>query len=184
MLTRRVVLVLALCFFAAPAWAQSLTPAQLATLKTYITNDATFNARPNDQAGATATATDLNALTTAPVFIVWKSSESIREVGKAFDGGELAGLTSLNHTRLQTLGVFLSGGISPQRANHRQFFDDIFSGAGGVNTRAALLALWKRTARRIASVFATGTGSDASPATLVFEGTVSYSDVLNARNLP
>lgn len=68
--------------------------------------------------------------------------------------------------------------------SNRAFFDDVFSGAGGTNTRAALLVLWKRLATRIEKLFATGTGSDAVPATLVFEGEVSVQDIIEARNLP
>ncbi len=40
--------------------------------------------------------------------------------------------------------------------------------------------MWKRTATRGEKVFATGTGSDASPATLNYEGAISYNDVKDA----
>lgn len=177
----RVVVVLLGLVLATPAAAQSFTDPQVATIKAAILADPALNATADTYPdGARVLAGLLNA-NASPAFIVWKSSESIREVGKAFDGGELSGLTSLNHTRLQTLGVFLSGGVSPQRANHRQFFDDIFSGAGGANTRASLLALWKRSARYIEKILATGTGSDASPGTLVFEGTITPEAAHNAR---
>jgi hypothetical protein len=88
----------------------------------------------------------------------------------------------LNHVRLQTLAIYLAGGVAPFLASIRAFFDDIFSGAGGTNTRAALLVLWKRLASRVEQLFATGTGSDAVPATLGFEGPISVNDVEAARN--
>jgi hypothetical protein len=50
-----------------------------------------------------------------------------------------------------------------------------------VNTRAALLALWKRLATRGEKLYATGTGSDAVPGTLTFEGNISARDVEEAR---
>ena len=67
-------------------------------------------------------------------------------------------------------------------ADVRQMFNDIWSGAGGANTRTSLLALWKRSALLGEKIFATGTGSDASPATLTYEGNLSYVDVMAARN--
>jgi hypothetical protein len=117
---------------------------------------------------------------TAPAFIVWKSSVSLTAIGDKINGNELEGLASLPMTRLQTIALFSPGGVNPSLADRRAFFDGVFSGAGGTNTRASLLALWKRTARRIEKLYATGTGSDASPATLVYEGTLDSSHVNDA----
>jgi hypothetical protein len=44
--------------------------------------------------------------------------------------------------------------------------------------------LWKRPALLGEKILATGTGSDASPATLGYEGNISYQDVQAARSLP
>lgn len=167
-----------------PAAAQPFTDAQKQTLKSAILGDPTLNATPNTYpAGAEQLASLLNA-EAVPDFFVWRTSVSIGEVGRNFSASELAGLTTLNHTRLQTLAIYMSGGVNPSLLSVRTFFDDVFSGAGGVSTRAALLALWKRKALRIERIFATGTGSNAVPATLVFEGTISAADAFNARNLP
>ena len=68
-------------------------------------------------------------------------------------------------------------GVNPSLAERRAFFDEVFSVAAGATTRAQLLALWKRPATRTEKIFATGTGSDASPATLTFEGSISGTDV-------
>lgn len=153
-----------------------LTTAQLQTLKTAILADPTANAFY--QAG------DLSGLAAyyngpaSPAFIVWRTLVSIGEVGRTFNATELAGLTSLNTQRLQNLAAWLEAGVNPSLATTRQFFDDVFSGAGGANTRAALLAIWKRSATRLEKVFATGTGSDAAPATLAVEGTLSYTELI------
>lgn len=166
---------------ATPAWAQ-FTPAQVTAIQAAITADPVLAAIPNTYpAGAEALAAALNA-NAAPTFTVWKTNVSIGDVGRAFNGTELAGLTTGNQTRLQTIALYLTSGVNPSISGNRAFFDDVFSGAGGTNTRAALLALWKRPARYIEKILATGTGSDASPGTIVFEGAVNPAQIHNARN--
>ncbi len=170
-----------------------LSPAQLSTLKTNITaNTATVTYAgsptqikdvPNNGDGNAAVAAWYN-LAASPSFTLWKKLVPITTVGEKFDAGELAGLTSLNTQRLQCLAAWLAMGVNPSLAGVRQFFDDVFSGAGGANTRAALLALWKRLATNFEKLFATGTGSDAVPAISAFADgtTLSAADVLNAMN--
>lgn len=159
----------------------ALTPAQLATMKADIIATPAFNSQPNNSDGAFAIAAAYN-LPASPNFTVWKTNVAINDVGQKFNGTELAGLTTANNTRLQTIAQFLVLGVNPSLTDTRQFFDDIFSGAGGTTTRANLLALWKRLATRAEKLYATGTGTDPAPATLTFEGSVSYSDVQTARN--
>jgi hypothetical protein len=161
----------------------SLTPAQLQTLKTAIAGDPTLSSQPMTSAGAASIANSMNA-NASPAFTVWKTNVAINAVGKAFNGTELGNLTSANQTRLQTIAIYLAGGVNPTLADNRAFFDDIFSGAGGAITRASLLTLWKRLATRGEKLYATGTGSDPSPATLVFEGNITSDDVQQARELP
>lgn len=161
----------------------SLSTAQYQTLKTAIAADPQLAAQPMTSAGAQNIADALNAIA-SPAWVVWKTNVTVTQIGDKLNGTELAGLSSLNHTRLQTVIIMSSAGVNPSLADRRQFFDDIFSGAGGTNTRAALLALWKRNATRFEKLYTTGTGSDASPATLVVEGTVSSADVQVARELP
>lgn len=158
----------------------ALSNAQLVALKNDILLDPQLASQPDTPDGAAFIAEAYNVLA-SPAWTVWKTNVPIGEVGKKFNGTELAGLTSGNNTRLQVVAAYLSDGINPSLVDNRQFFDDIFSGAGGVITRGNLLGLWKRPAKRIEKLFSTGTGSDAVPATLVFEGSISYIDVLNAR---
>jgi hypothetical protein len=161
----------------------ALTSAQLVTLKADILADGTLNAFPNNDDGNLAIAAAYNA-TASPAFTVWKSLVSIQATGQAFNGTELAGLTTANLTRLQTLAQYLDQGYNSALPDVRQFFNDVWSGAGGANTRANLLVLWKRLATRGEKLYATGPGTDPSPATLVFEGQISKTDVNSARNLP
>lgn len=158
----------------------SLTTAQKTTLKNYISNQPSLASQPMTADGAAAIADALNQAA-SPAFIVWRTKVSINEIGDKINGSELAGLSTLNTTRLQAVIMLSPAGYNPSLADRRQFFDDIFSGTGGVNTRANLLTLWKRSALLIEKVFATGTGTDASPASLVWEGTISYPDVQAAR---
>jgi hypothetical protein len=113
---------------------------------------------------------------------VWKGNVTVQQTGLAFNGTELAGLTTGNQSRLQTIAQYFTQGYNASIADVRQMFNDIFSGAGGANTRTNLLVLWKRSALLGEKILATGTGSDASPATMGVEGNLSPTDVALARN--
>lgn len=167
-------------FAAAPAFAQSLTAGQVATLRTNILADGVLSPLCGAPVGdAPSTIAVAYNVAKSPVFVVWKSNVTVRETGLAFNGAEWAGMTGANHTRLQTVAQYLTS-YNPSGADVRAMFNDIWSGAGGALTRASLLALWKRNATRGEALFATGTGSDAVPAALVFEGQLSVNDVLRA----
>ena len=154
----------------------TLTAPQRAQLKTAIQADPTGNQLLVD-GNLDGLAAHLNG-TASPAFTVWKTSVAKEVVGRAFNTTELAGLTSLNTQRLQNLAAWFST-FNPSLASDRAFFDDVFSGAGGANTRAALLVLWKRLATRAERVFATGTGSDAVPGLIVSEGPISTDELVN-----
>ena len=157
-----------------------LTPAQLTTLAAHIrasTDPAVVSALANGADNELARLYNLDAV---PAFVVWRSNVGITETGKQFVGTEWAGMTSANHTRLQTVAQWLAGGYNAALADIRAMFDDIWSGAGGVLTRARLLTMWKRNTRLVERVFATGTGSIAVPGVLVFEGEVSGDDIASA----
>ena len=160
----------------------ALTTAQLTTLKAAILADATLNAYPNTADGNFDMCTQKLNVAASPAFIVWRTKVSISDTGQAFNGTELAGMTTANQTRLQTIAQYFVAGYNAALLDVRQMFNDIWSGAGGSTTRANLLVLWKRSALLGEKIFASGTGSDASPATLTYEGTLSYIDVMTARN--
>lgn len=122
---------------------------------------------------------DLYNLAASPDHWVFRSVVSLVEIGNAIVATELAGLTSLNIDRLAVIAVYAPSGINPSMADRRAAFDDIFSGAGGTNTRAALAVLWRRKATRVEKLLATGTGSTGSPATMGAEGPLSFQDVLD-----
>ena len=162
-----------------------MTPAQLQTLKTNIAADGVLAAKPMHDSGRQEIATAYN-LPASPNFTVWKTNVPVSQIGDNFWGSELAGMTTGNQTRLQTIALYSPDGINPSLLDRRAMFDDIFSGAGGTNTRPKLLALWKRLATRAEKLYANtsgGNGADATPATLVFEGQVTMRDVQEARDL-
>jgi hypothetical protein len=144
-----------------------------------------INAIPDTGVGNAVVAAYYNQ-PAAPAWTIWRKNVTILEVGNNLNGAELGGLSSLNHTRLQTVVMLSQLGIDASLADRRQFFDDIFSGSPGATTRAQLLVLWKRIATRAQKLFSTGPGSDAFPATTannVGDGfLLSPADVLNAFN--
>lgn len=155
-----------------------LTTAQLTTIKADVLADPVLST-------LTASSDSVNQIIAAmvapksPAFIVWKSKVPIGAIGKAFNSSELGGLTTANTNRLMALAHYLLDGIDPSQASNRAFFDDIFSGTNGTFTRPALAVLWKRQASRLEALLAVGTGTDASPATLGYEGGITYSEVLS-----
>jgi hypothetical protein len=162
-----------------------LTPAQLQTLKTNIL--ATPEANALYQNG------DLDALAAfynapaSPVFWAWRTrvtkSELVTSVGP--DG------TTFNWTgngfitravgELTAWQELFNGvqSVNPSLANVRQAFSDIFSGTGNAAAnRTHLLGVARRLTTRLERLFATGTGSTASPGVLVVEGTLTTDELI------
>ena len=158
-----------------------LTNAQLVTLKAAILADPTLSSKVMNSDGDLAIA-DLLNLPFSPPFTVWKTNVTNEQIVSSADAVEVVGLTTAKLTAYQCL--LWSNGVNPSKANVRNGFDQVFSAAGGVITRAALLILWKRLAKYGEKIFATGTGTDAVPALLTFEGNISGIEVGQARNLP
>jgi hypothetical protein len=172
-----------------------MTTAQLTTLK----NDIAANGNPTGQPGSIYQATAVNAVpnnsdgnaaiafwydqATSPAKIVWRNAIPVVDVGKSMLSADVANLTAVNLSRLQVLAQYALQGFTGS-ADTEAGFNDVFSVAGAAGTRALLHATWRRTALRIEALYATGTGSDAVPATLVVEGQISGGDVNTARNLP
>lgn len=161
----------------------ALTPTQQTTLRTHIENTPTLNAFPDNEDGAAAIAAILNIQAT-PDFTVWRTLVSTQEIMNAINGVSLAALQSAeSNVIISVIAAFQNTGLNTSVPDKRQLFDDIFVGSANNNatTRANLLATWKRLALEIERIFATGTGSDADPATLDFEGRISRQDVFAAR---
>lgn len=164
----------------------SLTTAQQAALKAYVEADPTLSQFPHTGDGAYALADALKA-DASPDFIVWRTS--VREQEFTDDTSSEGTTWSWPAFIARSVGeqagwnaMFRNGSINAAKANVRQGFVDIFSGAqnSAPAQRAHCAAIAKRKANRLEKLFATGAGSTASPATMVVEGSVSYAELVSA----
>ena len=129
-----------------------LTPAQLITLKAAILADPVLNAYPNTSDGNFDMASGgltqnlgLRAPAEAPNNVVWKSNVSITGVGDNIVASELAGLSTLNNTRLQTLVALSASGVNPSLSDRRAFFDLPERSFSSVGTNCNTIVLKVRT---------------------------------------
>lgn len=158
-----------------------LNSTQKQVLKTHITNDAILAAKPNTLDGAWDIANALNQVA-SPDFIVWKTSVDTDSVMK----------NGMDWTRVDNLSVGKAriwewmtrpGSFNPSKANVRAGIDATWVGtAADLLVRAAVYVHCKRQATIVEKLFASGTGSNASPAVMDFEGQISPQDVYDARN--
>lgn len=158
----------------------TLTASQLTALKTDILADAAFNGVPMNSDGHTLIAAAYNVAAN-PAFTVWKTSVGVDEImNNGFVWTAVDALTA-GKARIWDWMTKL-GTINPSKANIRSGLSDCFGAASAMAT--AILPHLKRLALRGERLFATGTGSDAVPGTLVVEGQISAADVGTARELP
>lgn len=159
-----------------------LSAAQYATLKTYIESNATWMAYPHTADGAFQIADDLKAPSTV---VVWKSNLTETEItsGVSSEGTSWSWPAFISRSPGEQAGyarMFLTGVVDAGKANVRQGFMDIFSGGTGSAQRTHMAAIAKRTANLLEGLFAQGTGTLASPAVLVIEGSVGHTEILQA----
>jgi len=162
----------------------SLNNAQLLVLKADIlanTDPAVVQAVADGSMGTIANWYNQEAV---PDYWVYRNNVSLNAIGNAIDGQNLADITTTNSTRLANFFITNPGGGLPSRQDHRAFFDDVFSGAAGSETRASLALLWVRKATYLVKLFATsGDGSPGDPATPTVEESLNYLDVVTALSL-
>lgn len=162
-----------------------LTTAQRATLKAHIQGNSDTNALfvSGDLSGLAAL---MNAAA-SPAFWVWRTSVTKNDLVQSVsvDGTTFTWVGNGFITRSvgeQTAWRELFNGdesVNPSLANVRQAFSDIFSGTGNAAAnRTHLLAIARRLTTRTERLFATGTGSTASPGTLVIEGVLDYTEFI------
>jgi len=149
-----------------------MTPEQLAALKVAVLADPTLSAVGRND-------TELARLLNLPTsFVGWRTNVTIDETGNAWQGTDIDGMSSLNMQRLQLLLSSTTTGVfDMSRADRRAGFENPFGANVNNASRVAMRAAWKRFATRAESVFATGTGTDATPGLFGFEGSVSINDI-------
>lgn len=179
-----------------------LTSQQLTTLKAAINADgpmlAMWNARQADAIAA--------AFNAASSFIVWRTSVPVEEINDAIVWASLTPLDAVptsdalavsiwqaratvcqsKQTNLQLI-LGTRGAVPGNRTSIRTGLQDaltaIPSGAGGAPLVAgwpAVRSVLQRPATVGERIFATGTGSAATPGQLVTEGDISVGDILAA----
>jgi hypothetical protein len=157
-----------------------LTPEQYTALKADILADPVLAAKPMTDDGHFAVADAYNLLA-SPSFTVWRTDVPTRDCKKAVVWTEFISRSAGERDAFQFM--LSNGTLNAADVNVRQGIADIFSGPSGVASRTSLLAIAKRLSTRVEKLFATGTGSDAVPATMVFEGSLNFQDVAIARSL-
>lgn len=165
-------------FVAVPAQAD-LTPAQRTTVA------ADINATPELlswwQQGNPGVIAELYNAPKSPTFVAWKT---------AVNPNDVLGAAGFDWTRVDNLSAGKAriwdwmtglGSLDCSRQNIRAGIDATWVGtAADLAVRAVVYGQCKRAASRIEALLATGTGSDASPATMTFEGAVSPADIQQA----
>lgn len=172
-----------------------LTPAQQATLKAHIAaNTATVLINDQPTAINAVPISPDNCLQIAnwyageadPAFIVWRSSVSRQEIlQNGFDWTRLDNLSVGKARVWQDIFAGEGGTMNPSKLNVRVGIESVWVGtAADLAVRAAVYVHCKMNASHAQKLFATGTGSDATPATMAVEEPLTYLDVLDAMNLP
>jgi hypothetical protein len=150
-------------------------------VKAAIVADQVLNAIPAGSDGGWEIARQLN-LKASPDFIVWRTNVPIDEImrnGMAWD--RVDNLTVGKARIWDWIGRL--GTFDASKPNIRSGIDAAWVGtAADLAVRATVYTHCKRTATVAEKICATGTGTDASPATMQFEGNLTWQDVELARN--
>lgn len=151
-----------------------LTPAQIAILRPIVLAEPSL--ADAIQSGYDAVIAAWCNSPASPSFVVWKTSVSIDEIMR--NGMDWARVDNLSVGKARIwdwLGRL--GSFDASKANVRAGIDAAWVGtAPDLAVRAAVYVHCKRSASNAEKALASGTGSDASPATLTFEGDVSVND--------
>lgn len=158
-----------------------LTPEQQATLKAFIEADQVLSTYPHNTDGAYEIARLLQA-NASPEFIVWRTSVTKDEIMQnGFDWVRVDNL-SVGKARIWDWLFDNQGNVfNPSKVNVRAGVDECWKGpAADLAVRNAVYVHCKRAANVLEKLFATGTGTTASPATMAVEGTIGYNELANA----
>lgn len=155
----------------------ALKPAQRTKLLTAIAADPALSTIPKTNDGAFTMAQLLNA-DSNPAFIVWKTRYTPLEIRTAITESATQ-LDNLTGSKRQSLLWWADGTYDMGKTSTRAAITDFTTGFASLQN--AILDGGKRTATKLEAICATGTGSQADPGKLTFEGSISYQDVFEAR---
>lgn len=156
-----------------------MTPVQLQTLKTAVLADQTLAAVGRND-------TELARLLNLPTsFVVWRTQVSQDEIMQnGFDWVRVDNL-SIGKARIwEWLFDNAQRSINPSKTNVRAGIDEAWKGtAADLAVRAAIYTHCKRFATRAEQILGSGTGTDATPGAMEFEGQISINDIGEMWNL-
>lgn len=154
---------------------------QALALKNFVLADPVLNLIPHTADGAYAIADALKA-NASPDFIVWRTSVTKDEIMQnGFDWTQVDNTTVGKACIWEWMFDNGSASINPSKLNIRTGIDEAWKGtAAMLLVRDAVYVHCKRKANILEKLFATGTGSTVSPATMVIEGTINYIEVFDA----
>jgi hypothetical protein len=162
----------------------ALTTEQLTALRDYINTIPEWSALPNDSSSALFIAQQMDAAA-SPKFIVWRTMTSQDEI--MLNGFDWVRVDNLSVGKARIWEWLFSNdarAINPSKVNVRAGIDEAWKGTSAdLAVRAAVYAHCKRAATIAEKVLATGQGTTENPATMGFEGQLSYADVQAARSL-
>jgi len=148
----------------------SLTTQQLQAINAYIASVPAWAALANDSTNAAFIADQLNVPTAD--FVVWRSRVDQDEIMQnGMDWTRVDNLTIGKARIWEWMFNNAERVFNPSKANVRAGIDATWVGtAADLAVRASVYGHCKRFATLGEKVLATGTGSDASPATMGYEG--------------
>lgn len=122
----------------------------------------------------------------SPAVTVWRTSVAQDEITQnGFDWVRVDNLTVGKARIWEWMFSNAERVINPSKANVRAGIDEAWKGtAADLAVRAAVYVHCKRPATRGEALYCTGAGTDAAPALLVFEGSITDADISAALSLP
>lgn len=177
---QRTLALLALALFALVGQAQSLSPAQATALRTNIlASEFAAQCQPFGD-GPTDIASAYN-LPASPAFVVWRTNVTVSEIGNAWVGTDIDGMSALNMQRLQLLLASSPSGVfDMSRADRRAGFENPFGASASNPSRVAMRAAWQRNVTRFERIYTSGTGTAATPGALGVAGVLTAEVVRQA----
>lgn len=159
-----------------------MTPIQLQSLKDTILATPAWAVQPMSVGGHMIIRDALNELG-SPAFVVWRTNVTIDEIMQnGFDWTRVDNLT-IGKARIWDWMTKFNA-FNPSKPNIRAGIDATWIGtAADLAVRAVVYTHCKRNSSVVEKLYATGTGSVASPATMGYEGPVTIDEVTQAREL-
>jgi hypothetical protein len=157
-----------------------MTPEQLAILKADMAADPVIDAIPKTLDGAYAVV-DIYARLADPEFIVWRTDTPMSEIME--NGVIWTEVFNLNagRARIWEWMMLKLETINASKASVMDGINRAFESSPG--TLIAIQSHLRRAANRAEKLFATGTGTEESPATMTFQGRLTPHQIQAAWNL-